>query len=75
MIYICKSELQAMSDQLFFSNLKAYYQFRNDKLNYYKFGLGLGMATEAPTIGADKQLKGGAAEAAAGGADQWVLVV
>ena len=52
------------------SNGKAYGLFRNDKLNYYKFGLGLGIATAVPSLGADKRIEGGAAEAAAGGADQ-----
>jgi hypothetical protein len=44
---------------------------RTDNLNYYKFGLGLGVASAMPPSGGKK---GGAeaTEAAAGGADQWV---
>lgn len=46
---------------------------RNENLNYYKFGLGLGMLTATPTIEAGKRVEGGPAEAAAGGADQSVV--
>lgn len=46
---------------------------RSDKLNYYKFGLGLGDVS-GPVTGEDgkssKHGGGGAAEAAAGTADQ-----
>ena len=45
----------------------------NDKLNYYKFGLGLG-AMAAPVQVTGKKIEGGAAEAAAGGADQSVKI-
>jgi hypothetical protein len=38
----------------------------NDKLNYYKFGLGLGAAGATDSKGAE------ASEAATGGADQYV---
>jgi hypothetical protein len=49
----------------------------NDKLNYYKFGLGLGAAT-SDVLGKKEKAEGkdnngeagGAVEAAAGGADQ-----
>jgi ATP-binding cassette subfamily D (ALD) long-chain fatty acid import protein len=40
----------------------------NDKLNYYKFGLGLGAVSAVATEGSKGN--GGASEAAAGTADQ-----
>ena len=43
---------------------------RNDKLNYYKFGLGLGTAVAPATTSKGKILKDAASEAATGGADQ-----
>ncbi len=49
--------------------------YRNDKLNYYKFGLGLGNLTAAPAERDGKRVESGAAEAAAGGADQWVAPI
>ena len=42
---------------------------RNDNLNYYKFGLGLGVASAMP-VTAGKKVDGEATEAATGGADQ-----
>ena len=41
----------------------------NDNLNYYKFGLGLGVASATPTT-SGKKVDGEATEAATGGADQ-----
>jgi hypothetical protein len=42
----------------------------NDNLNYYKFGLGLGVASAMPSSGSKKD--GEATEAVTGGADQLV---
>jgi ATP-binding cassette subfamily D (ALD) long-chain fatty acid import protein len=42
----------------------------NDKLNYYKFGLGLGAVSAAVTGDNGKKGSAEATEAAAGGADQ-----
>jgi hypothetical protein len=42
---------------------------RNDNLNYYKFGLGLGVASAMPAT-TGKKVDGEATEAATGGADQ-----
>jgi len=43
---------------------------RNDNLNYYKFGLGLGVSADVPSLKGGKKGQGGAAEASAGAADQ-----
>ena len=43
---------------------------RNDKLNYYKFGLGLGIAAVPAAASGRSREGGGASEAAAGTADQ-----
>lgn len=46
---------------------------RNENLNYYKFGLGLGVASAPPpSTGKSAKTEGAASEAAAGGADQYI---
>ncbi|CAD6577656.1 MAG: hypothetical protein TREMPRED_002001 [Tremellales sp. Tagirdzhanova-0007] len=58
----------------FRTNLTRYIHdlYLNDKLNYYKFGLGLSAATALPALEDGKRAEDGAAEAAAGGADQFI---
>jgi hypothetical protein len=61
MIYICKiCSAHDQNDKL---------NGRNDNLNYYKFGLGLGVASATPST-SGKKVDGEATEAATGGADQ-----
>lgn len=47
----------------------------NDKLNYYKFGLGLGAVSAASPSSSGKKGEAEASEAAAGGADQCVIAL
>lgn len=51
-------------------------RFSNQNLNYYKFGLGLGVTTGVvEQKNTTENKKGEAADAAAGGADQYVCIL
>lgn len=67
MIFTCR----LLASHLRLSNAEAD-QPRNDKLNYYKFGLGLGAVSAGPPTGDGKKGGAEASEAAAGGADQYI---
>ena len=60
MIFTCERSSSASDAKL---------NTRNDNLNYYKFGLGLGVASAMPAT-TGKKGEGEATEAATGGADQ-----